>query len=296
MPFVTNTYVIKQPILAFLFLMRELGYTQKQAQKILDKKRLSQDNKSVHKAQRICGEVALSEFSAQDIALEPLFFNKHFCVYDKPHNLLTHPKGRFFHYSLDDALKSRFGRNANVLHRLDKETSGLVLCAINDESKLELKALMQEKHIKKSYIAIVEGHLRDEVQVNAPILTNHKSGIDLSIKSRINAKGKDSSTILTPIKYDSTTDSTLIRAIPLTGRTHQIRLHCAHIGHRILGDPLYGIDCAKARIYLENKRLSLDEYKALFGARHLCLNANMIEFSFRGEVFCFKSGIDFAEL
>lgn len=295
MPFVNTPYHIKEPILAFLWLMRERGYTQAQAQKILDKHRLMQNNRPISKAEKICGDVELSEFVPSSIPhlphIEPLFYNDDFCLYDKPHNLLTHPKGRFYHYSLNDILKSRFGTHANALHRLDKQTSGLVLCSINPKSKKILESLMQNRAISKGYCAIVEGRVKREILIDKPIMTQKQKG-DLSIKSIISQKGKESYTLIRPLAYYK--DSTLIYALALTGRTHQIRLHCAYIGHRILGDPLYGVSEKKSRFYLETPHLSQSQHQALFGAPFLCLNAYTLRFSFQGSDYHFKSNAPFS--
>lgn len=295
MPFVNTPYHIKEPILAFLWLMRERGYTQAQAQKILDKHRLVQNNRPISKAEKICGDVELSEFVPSSIPhlphIEPLFYNDDFCLYDKPHNLLTHPKGRFYHYSLNDILKSRFGTHANALHRLDKQTSGLVLCSINPKSKKILESLMQNRAISKGYCAIVEGRVKREILIDKPIMTQKQKG-DLSIKSIISQKGKESYTLIRPLAYYK--DSTLIYALALTGRTHQIRLHCAYIGHRILGDPLYGVSEEKSRFYLETPHLSQSQHQALFGAPFLCLNAYTLRFSFQGSDYHFKSNAPFS--
>ncbi|CUU39349.1 MULTISPECIES: RluA family pseudouridine synthase [Helicobacter] len=291
MPFITREYEISTPIAAFLFLMRHKQYSIQAAQRAIDKGYLRQNGRAVSKAEIICGKVELNEFEARDINLEPLFSNADFCVYDKPHNLLSHPKGRYFHYSLNDALKSRFGKNANIIHRLDRQTSGLLLCALNPVSEKELKMLMQQRQIHKSYYAIVEGNLTQEILIDKPLATQKHKGGDLCIKSIICKNGKESRTLVRPIFYHAQTDSTLINALPLTGRTHQIRAHCAYIGHRILGDPLYGADEKYSRMYLDNKHLA--EYEQYFGAPYLCLNAHSLHFCFREQEYRFTSKLHF---
>lgn len=290
MPFITSKYEISTPTPAFLFLMRHRGYSIREAQRAIDKAYLTQNGHIIKKSEIICGKVELNEFKAYDIALEPLYHNEDFCVYDKPHNLLSHPKGRFYHYSLNDALKSRFGNRASIVHRLDKQTSGLLLCALNPVSEKELKILMQQRQIHKSYYAIVEGKLTQEILVDEPINTQKHNG-DLCIKSIICKNGKESRTLIRPIAYHERTDSTLICALALTGRTHQIRLHCNFIGHRILGDPLYGAKEEHSRFYLDNKNLT--QYTQYFGAPYLCLNARELKFSFKGINYHFTSTLDF---
>lgn len=272
--------------------MRQKGYSINEAQKAIDKAYLKQNNRIIKKNEIICGKVELDEFQAHDIGIKPLFYNEDFCVYDKPHNLLSHPKGRFHHYSLNDAIKSHFGNQAKLLHRLDRQTSGLLLCAINPNSEKELKILMQQRKILKSYHAIVEGKITDEMLIDKPISTQKHKG-DLHIKSIVCQDGKPSRTIIRPLVYYPDTNSTLIVAIALTGRTHQIRLHCAFIGHRILGDPLYGTQNAHSRYYLENPNLPECEYAKYFGAPYLCLNANGLDFSFRGRDYSFRSALNF---
>lgn len=289
MPFVTRSYEILEPVAAFLFLMRAKGYTQAQAQKAIDRGRLSQNGRAVGKGEKIYGYVELSEFEPCDMPLEPVFYNEYFCVYDKPHNLLTHPKGRFYHHSLNDALKKRFGNGANAIHRLDKQTSGLVLCASNPVYESQLKSLMEQRQINKTYLAIVQGELKQEMLISERIARG-KVG-DLRIKSFISPKGKPSRTLLRPLAYHKPTDSTLVSAIALTGRTHQIRLHCAHVGHRILGDPLYGVDEKYSRFYLANN--ATPHYEQYFGAPHLCLNAHTLSFIFKERAYYFVSCLRF---
>lgn len=296
MPFVKTIYHIKEPMPAFLWLMRERGYTQSQAQRILDKQRLKQSARVITKAQMICGEVELSEFVPCAIPhaphIEPLFSNQDFCVYDKPHDLLTHPKGRFHHYSLNDVLKSQFGLRAQSLHRLDKQTSGLVLCAINPASKKDLESLMASRGIAKGYCAIVSGRVRGQILIDKPIARQREG--DLSVKSIITPQGKKSYTLIRPLAYHAPSDSTLIYALPLTGRTHQIRLHCAAIGHRILGDPLYGVSEERSRFYLEHSHVSPEVHERLFGAPYLCLNAYQLRFCFKGIDYHFRCHAPFA--
>ena len=92
--------------------------------------------------------------------------------------------------------------------------------------------------------------------------------------------GKESITIIKPIKYNKEKDLTLIEVIPLTGRQHQIRVHLHSIGYTILGDPIYGIDDVNAENYL-NKTLSLDDRFKVTGSSRLWLHANYLEFTYK---------------
>ncbi len=288
MPFITKIFDISESLPAYKFVMQTLQCNINQAQKILDKGRVRQQDSPIKKNQRIIGKIELSYFEPCDIGLKPLFTNENFCVFDKPHDLLIHPKGRYYHYSLNDALKYHFGHQANAIHRLDKETSGLVLCATNPQSEVSLKNLMMQHQIHKTYLAKVEGKLTQEIFIDEPIITQKHLGGDLCIKSAIDAKGKPSQTQIQPLKYDKDSDTSLVRAIPLTGRTHQIRLHLSHIGHRILGDPLYGVEKAYSRDYLAGI-LTPKQYALFFGAPHLCLNAHTLHFTFQQRSYHFQS-------
>jgi len=309
MPFIKHKCVINEPIKAYTFLIKR-GYNKAQAQKIIDKGRLQVNGRVVKKSEILHGEVSFCEFRPSGLHILPIFENSYFCVYDKPHNLLIHPKSTKSHVSLNDALKSRFGMNANAVHRLDKETSGLVLCAINPLVERELKVLMQERCVYKKYLALVEGKITDSILIDAPISTqkarfckispkNMESSVskdnlcDLWIKSIISPQGKIAKTQILPIKYDKYANKSLVYAIPFTGRTHQIRLHLAHIGHAICGEPLYGVSENKTREYLasliDGSGMNTAQYESYFGAPHLCLNAYYLAFSFKGKQYSFFS-------
>lgn len=96
--------------------------------------------------------------------------------------------------------------------------------------------------------------------------------------------GKESITIIKPLEYNLEKNLTLIEAIPLTGRQHQIRVHLHHIGHTILGDPIYGIDDENAENYL-NKTLNHEDRFALSGSSRLWLHANYLEFSYENVTY-----------
>ncbi|RDU68857.1 RluA family pseudouridine synthase [Helicobacter brantae] len=282
MPFITQRFFIQEEQKAFLWLMRTLHCTQKEAQKILDKGWLTQEGQAIHKSQSICGEISLTHFSPSPLKLPIVLQTPYFVIYDKPAFLLTHPKGTFSHPSLCDALKSEFGLQANPVHRLDKETSGLLLCSINKTYESQLKALFETSQIQKTYLALVRGNLKEEQIIDSPILTPPKGAkhSNLQIRSTLSPQGKNAQTHILPLK--SLKDSTLVQATPLTGRTHQIRLHLCSIGHPILGDPLYGCEDKFAQAYLESD-LGEEQRESYFGAKRLMLHAYSLKFSFLGE-------------
>lgn len=294
MPFIRERHYIQAPIKSTRFLIRALGFSPKLAQKTIDKARFRlPDNTPIHKSQLIGGEVWLTRFVdtyyPQSELLSPIFSTNDFALFDKPAKLLTHPKGTFTHKSLIDSIRYFCGTQAQPIHRLDYETSGAILVAKTRQSEKALKHLVATKQVEKLYLAKVTGLLRDEILIDAPIYTPHKHARGhLSIRSCISDLGKDSSTLLTPIHIDTKHNCTYIHARPLTGRTHQIRLHCAHIGHPICGDLLYGAGDEVADMYLcALKEQFLLESSAQakgssdLAAQTLCLHALSVRFSFQ---------------
>lgn len=294
MPFIREKHFIPTPIKSAQFLIRVLGFSPKLAQKTIDKARFRLPNNTpIHKSQLISGEVWLTRFVdtyyPPSELLTPIFSTKDFAVFDKPSKLLTHPKGTFTHKSLVDSIRSCYGQDAQPIHRLDYETSGIILVAKTKQSEKALKHLVATHKVQKLYLAKIQGILHDEILVNAPIHTPHKHARGhLSIRSCISDLGKDSSTLLTPIHIDPKHNCTYIHAKPLTGRTHQIRLHCAHIGHPICGDMLYGASDEVADMYLcALKEQFLLESSAQakgssgLAAQTLCLHALSVRFSFQ---------------
>ncbi|WP_158654389.1 pseudouridine synthase family protein [Helicobacter pametensis] len=256
----------------------------------MDKNRLTQNNLPIHKSQSIVGEVSLTHFFPSPLHLPKILQTPYFVVYDKPHKLLTHPKGTYPHLSVCDALKYEFGSYANPAHRLDYETAGLLLCAIDHRFETPIKLLFEHNQIQKTYIARVLGHITQKQLIQAPILVPKKGEktYNLSIRSKISPQGKDSQTLITPLCYDQKTHTTLLRIHPLTGRTHQIRLHLSYIGHPILGDPLYGCQDSDAQAYLE-ETLSDEERMRRFGAPFLHLWAYELSFEWMGRCLTLQS-------
>lgn len=284
MPFITKTYSIQEPIKSFQFIQKTLQCSNKEAQKIIDKRRIRYTNKHpITKSDTIVGEIEIDIFEPE-ISILPFFIHKDFVLYHKPSNLLTHPKGRFYHQSLCDSIKGSFGKESNPVHRLDYETNGIVLVSRNKESEIILKKLFEENKIKKTYLALVNGIVTNNQTINLPILEPDRKikNNDLGIKSKIHPKGKKAITHIKVLKHF--TNSTLIQAMPVTGRTHQIRLHLSAIGHPIVGEPLYIENLDQARDYL-NKKLSSNN--------KLWLQARSLEFFYKNIHYFFTTPFDF---
>nr|WP_281497685.1 RluA family pseudouridine synthase [Helicobacter pylori] len=261
-----------------MFFVRDvLKCSLKEAQRHLDKQRLKQNQQVVRKSQMIQGVVSLIHFKPNEKTQALVFETKDFGVFDKPPQVYTHPKGYFYHESLLDCIQSHFGKNAHPAHRLDYETSGLVLAGKTLQSAKDLKALFMQKKVKKTYLVLAHGLVDKNTIIDKPILTPQNIQKDLRIKSKISPLGKPSTTLVEPLSYNPFLDISLLKITPLTGRTHQIRLHLSSVNHRIVGEGLYGVIDENAREYLQLKREN--------NAPLLMLHATSLEFEFKGAIY-----------
>jgi 23S rRNA pseudouridine1911/1915/1917 synthase len=148
------------------------------------------------------------------------------------------------------------------------------------KSEIELKDMFQEKKYHKSYLAIVQGEIKEELKIDKALDREGKAiGVRMKVCTQEEG-GKESITIIKPIIYDKEKNLTLVEALPLTGRQHQIRVHLHSMGHTILGDPIYGVDDENAENYL-NKTLSKEDRFKVTKSHRLWLHANYLEFNYK---------------
>jgi 23S rRNA pseudouridine1911/1915/1917 synthase len=182
-------------------------------------------------------------FTAEDIPLDIVYEDSRLIVVDKPAGMVVHPgcgvssgtlaSALLFHFR---ALSIRGGaKRPGIVHRLDRDTSGLLVAALDDETHERLSAMMSEHAVKRVYTAVVWGHPRQESGViDAPIGRHPRIRTLMAVVPG----GRPATT------YYETTAShrflSLLRVTLGTGRTHQIRVHLAHLGHPVFGDPDYG--------------------------------------------------------
>lgn len=291
MAYVTKKFFQREKKKIFKILMDELGISVHQAQRLIDRKRVQVDGELFEsKSAEVCGEIEVVLFEPNPIGLKPVFETEDFAVFEKPSGVLTHPRKREEIQTLNDDIKYLFGHSANAAHRIDKETSGLVLVGKNKTSEIELKQLFEDKKVYKEYMALVFGKIEKEMMIDAKL----KVGLPTSkikIKVHVDESGKDSLTYIIPLEYDEKTDTTLVRVIPKTGRQHQIRAHLFHVKHSIIGDTLYGVDEDFADRYL-SRIVEDKERLQVTKASRLLLHASRIKFSYKDISYDINSEVD----
>jgi tRNA pseudouridine32 synthase / 23S rRNA pseudouridine746 synthase len=165
-------------------------------------------------------------------------------VFNKPSGLLSVPgKGP----EKADCLRTRVQQvypEALTVHRLDMSTSGILLMARSAELHRKLSIAFQDREVKKRYVAVVDGHVKRNLEnpvqewqlIDKPIATDW---INRPLQKIDPIEGKASQTHYKIVSYDAATDTTRLELAPITGRTHQLRVHLQSLGHPILGDHLY---------------------------------------------------------
>ena len=284
MGFVVKEFEIKnEKVLEFL--VKKLGFSLREAKRAIDRGRVSVNGKRItQKSKKASGILKCILFEPNGYGLKPIFETMHFAIFDKPSGVAIHPKKLVNTKSLLDDVRMLFGNEANLVHRLDKETSGLVIASKNKFSESILKRAFQDKEIKKKYLALVKGEIKRQITIKKPIALNKDENI--KVKVLIHPEGKESITIINPIKKIG--ENTLVECIPLTGRQHQIRVHLYSINHPIIGDPLYGVDNDFANRYL-NKEITEKERIEKTGSNRLMLHAYYLEFMFMNNKYVITS-------
>lgn len=188
-------------------------------------------------------EVEPTELQPLDIDIEIVYEDEDIAVINKPRGMVVHPAAGHAQDTLVNVLMARLsslsGINGElrpgIVHRIDKDTSGLLVVAKNDFAHQSLAAQIKEHSARRTYETVVRGRLReDEGTVDAPIGRSRRD----RKKQAVTADGRDAVTHWQVIRrYVGWTH---VRCVLETGRTHQIRVHMAHIGHPVAGDPLYG--------------------------------------------------------
>ncbi len=291
MPYEKQKYFIKKPTPAFSFLMREFDLGMKEAQRWVDRYRVYKDGICIReKNAKLSGEVEVVVYTPISRGLKAIYEEEDFVVYDKPSGILVHPTSRDCEYCLFDEILADWGKEAHIVHRLDKQTSGLIMVAKNKKAESKLKILFEKRQVQKTYLALVHGRVEGDLHVNAPLKLNSNYE-DIKVRMLVHEDGKESVTDVKPLKYFKDIDATLVKALPKTGRQHQIRVHLFHVKHPIIGDNLYGVSTEVAKEYLDGK-MNKEDCKKILGASRLLLHAQGLEFKYEGREFYFESKKD----
>ena len=172
-----------------------------------------------------------------NIPVEIIYEDENLTVVNKPSNMPTHESLNNRGNSLANALRYRYLEKPYVFratNRLDKDTSGVVITANSRFYASLLSAKIKSGKVKKEYVAVVKGRLEGEGEINAPIDRIEKSIIKRVVRD-------DGESAITKYRVVATSnEASVVLLTPITGRTHQLRVHLAHIGHPIIGDRLYG--------------------------------------------------------
>ncbi|MDX8384107.1 MAG: pseudouridine synthase [Ghiorsea sp.] len=176
--------------------------------------------------------------------LEILFQDEYFIACNKPSGLLAVPgRGEDRADSLSSRVQAEFSE-ALIVHRLDMPTSGIMLLARSKEAHRQMSMLFAERGVYKAYIAVVDGMVSEGGEVNQPLITDWEN----RPKQKIDHEhGKPSTTQYHVLSHDKIAQTSRIKLEPITGRSHQLRVHMQYLGHAIVGDEFYASPAAQQK-------------------------------------------------
>jgi 23S rRNA pseudouridine1911/1915/1917 synthase len=193
-------------------------------------------------------------------------------VVDKPGDLAVHPSARYLHATLTGWLHRR-GTPANPCHRLDRETSGVLVSATCGDVQRRWKKAFADGRVEKSYLAIVDGVLDTPRQIALPLALQGERGL-VRIRMIVDDAGAEAVTDVEPVAVGADGARSLVRCFPRTGRQHQLRAHLAAVGHPIVGDKLYQMGDAWFDAF--TRRALDDDARARLPTSRQCLHAERL--------------------
>ena len=232
------------------YLTEKLDLSRSKVQKLIDEEKVLVNGKVISSNYKVKlnDEIEVKEedmdfsihIEKENIPLDIIYEDEYLLVINKASGMVTHPAPGNYTGTLVNALLYKFDLEGDpirpgIVHRLDKDTSGLMVVAKNEKVHELLSDMMKEKKVERHYLALVEGVIPHETgTIDAPI------GRDINNRQKMavtDINGKDSIThfkVLERLK-----DKTLVECVLETGRTHQIRVHMAYINHPVVNDPIY---------------------------------------------------------
>lgn len=234
-----------------VFLAKSSGFSRNRIQKLISEGLSAVNGLTVPNDYRIkegdriefeVPEPAEAGIIAQDIPLDIVFEDDHIVVLDKPAGLVVHPAPGNPDGTLVNAILFRVGDlkgigdelRPGIVHRLDKDTTGLMIVAKSQSAHEKLIEMMSMRSVKRIYLSLVKGKILEKGEVNVPIGRDYKNRKRMAVNG---VSARDAVTLYRPV--ETFKECTLMMITLGTGRTHQIRVHMASIGNPVLGDSLY---------------------------------------------------------
>ena len=236
-----------------VFISSSEGITRSYAQKLIESGAVTVNGKAAEKNRKLCAGVCIEieyppiaayEVRADEIPLDIVYEDSDIVVINKPKDMVVHPAAGNHEGTLVNALMAHCGDSLSgiggtarpgIVHRIDKNTSGLLIVAKNDEAHLALSEQIKEHDVSRIYYAVALGNIAEPITVDKPIGRHPTDRKKMAVTEK---NSKRAVTHIFPLEHFH--GATFIRCELETGRTHQIRVHLASIGHPILGDDVYG--------------------------------------------------------
>ncbi len=234
-----------------VYLSNELDLSRSKVQALIKEDKILVNDKKVNSSYKtkegdkidVLSDLDFSiDIEPEDIPLDIRYEDDYLIIVNKPSGMVVHPAPGNYHHTLVNALLNKFQLSnldhtrPGIVHRIDKDTSGLMVVAKDDKTHDLLATMIKNKEVERIYIALVDGVIMHETgTIDAPI------GRDMNNREKMmvtDINSKDAITHFRVIKRYK--DQTLIECKLETGRTHQIRVHMAYIGYPIYNDPIYG--------------------------------------------------------
>jgi 23S rRNA pseudouridine1911/1915/1917 synthase len=246
------------------YLTKKIGTSRAFIQKLIDRELVKVNGRHVKHGQKLRPNDRISvdynrsnQTGDGDLKIQILYEDDDCIVIDKPAGVLVHSKGAFnseptiASWLLPKIKIISGGDRAGIVHRLDRGTSGVMICAKTEAAQKLLQKQFSLRKVKKKYTAIVSGVLKPEkAMIDMPIERNPK----MPSRFRVGSKGKTAQTQYELISTNG--HSSLVELLPFTGRTHQLRVHLKKLNHPIVGDNFYGGEKAY-RLYLHATSLEI---------------------------------------